>query len=132
MTITVSAEQGIGYRGRKGERAYVARITGSDAYYGLERTFIDADRVERDHWGRARYIRTYYWDLEPGLYERAAGGERWHIIVWTKKDGTTQKAKIDDARVTAIVRLLDAGEDYEAARVATRAAAAPAAEQVMQ
>lgn len=119
-TVTVTSRQGIGYTGQLGAKAYVARITGSDRTYGLAREFFDADKVERDHFGRARYIRTYSWKLTEGLYERAAEGERWYVIVWRTRDGEMRIGRITDDRLDAMVRRMDAGDDYDTARLATR------------
>jgi len=118
MTKTISITQGIGYTGKMGNRAWIAEITGTDSQYGLSREFIDADDIERDHFGRRRYIRTYHYELGPGLYEVCEHGDRWFRIVWA--DGS-KWAVIAADRAEAIAKMMDGGAEYEAARRATKA-----------
>jgi hypothetical protein len=125
-TYTLQIEQGIGYSGKHGARAYVAAITGSSQEYGLAREFVAADTVTRDSYRRARYTRTYTYHLRPGLYEVSECGDRQYLMVWHKADGTAGHAHPPMERVRAMVRLMDAGESYDGARLLTRPAA-PAA-----
>ena len=122
-TYDLVLTQGIGYAGQLRHRAWVAAITGTDATYGLRRAFRDADRVLRDHFGRARYIRTYQHDLSPGLYEVSEQGAQRYLLVWLKRDGTIGRSNPDADRVRAMATLMDHGQDVEAARRATRVVA---------
>jgi len=118
MTLTLT--QGIGYAGKRGQRAYVAAITGTDPTYDLGRDFLDPSTVERDHFGRSRYTRTYTYDLAPGVYEVSEHGERWHIAIWTAPGSETKRTTLTADRVQQIARLMDDGLTAEAARLATR------------
>lgn len=119
--MKITLRQGIGYAGRLGNRAYVARILGTSNQYGFDREFIDADSVERDHFGRARYIRTYTYLIGPGLYEIESEGERRYRIVYIGlTDGHEHITPIEIDRVEAIARLMTDGQDYDAARVQTK------------
>jgi hypothetical protein len=80
---------------------------------------VSADRVERDSFTGPRYIRSYTYQLEPGLYELAEGGERRYIIVWDK-DGRVVHRSVDATRAEAIARLMSNGKTYEEARLATK------------
>lgn len=125
MTTTITLTQGIGYRGQQGERCYIARITGTSDRYGLERDFVDPARVERDSFSRARYTRSYHYDLPVGLYEISEHGERRYLIVWAKRDGTIARFNPEADRVEAMARLMADGMDVEAARIATKPAPTP-------
>ena len=118
-TYDLVLTQGIGYAGQLRHRAWVAAITGTD-----RRVFRVADRVLRDHFGRTRYIRTYQHDLSPGLYEVSQHGDLRYLLVWLKRDGTIAKCNLDADRVREMATLMDHGQDFEAARRATRAAVA--------
>lgn len=121
MTYPITLTQGIGYSGAQGERAYVARIGGSDQRYGLAREFVEPARVERDHFGRPRYIRTYHYELTPGLYELSSRGERWYRIVAAKRESPDLGCwSVTQERLDAMVRLMDAGSDFAAARHNTK------------
>lgn len=99
-TLSLTLTQGIGYRGRTGERAWVAEITGTgtsppltggealrrrttyphDRVYGLDRTFVDADSITRDNFGRPRYTRSYHYELPPGgMYEGSLLGPHHEV-----------------------------------------------------
>ncbi len=101
------------------QKVYVASISGTDLHYGFARTFIPADRVERDSFADSRYIRSYTYRLEPGLYELAEAGERRYIIVWDK-DGRVVHRSVDATRAEAIARLMSDGKTYEEARQQTK------------
>lgn len=73
----ITLRHGQGYRGKLGNKCYVAWITGTDPQYGLARVFIDATRVVREHYNRPRTMVNYTYDIEPGrLYEIAEEGVR--------------------------------------------------------
>lgn len=127
--MTMTNQQGIGYSGKSGGKAYLARITGIDGEYGFARDFVEASKVERDHFGRARYTRTYTYELSPGLYEEQSQGERCLLIVWVKPDGKIGRCVIPRERVEAMCQLMDAGSSFEEARLATRAPVAVAVAQ---
>ena len=101
------------------ERPWVAEITGIDQRYGLARAFIPlcllctsrSGKVKR--WGFRTQI--------PGLYEiRHAGDQSGYRIVWQGTDGELQDCRCSDPRARLIAELLEAGEEFEAARRATR------------
>lgn len=115
----MSLNEGIGYSGKSSIRAWVAEIVGTSDRYSLSRDFLDADDIERDHFGRSRYIRTYHFELEPGLYETFERGEREYRIVWLKNGRAVQR-RISTVRATAIARLLDDNEEFESARLGTK------------
>jgi len=120
-TYRLQITQGIGYAGKTGSRAYVAAIIGTSDQYGLDRQFLDADSVERNHFGRTRYTRTYTYELAPGLYEVSEHGERRYLLVWLKAD-SIGRVNPPVERVEAMARLMAGGLDVEAARFATRPA----------
>ena len=120
--ITVS--RGIGYSGKSSGKAYVARITGTSNQYGLDRTFLDADTVTRDHWGRTRYTRTMEYDItECGLYEIQEAGDRYYRAIW-ERDGEIAATTISEERLDRMMALVSAGSTIEEARLATRPAKA--------
>ena len=121
-TTTITQRKGIGYRGKLGQKAYMARINGSDSHYGLDRTFLDADSVSRDRWNRAKYVLTLSYDLTPGLYEEQSENDRRIIMVYATEDGgLAWTDEISDTRISAIVKRLDAGDDFATARKDTDA-----------
>ena len=121
--IEITQRYGVGYGGKLGTKEYVARIVGTDAQYGLRREFVRADKVERDHFGRSRYVRTYH--LTPGLYECQSEGERAIIMVYVVKDGAIKCRRLTNQpdRLNKMLALMDAGQDFESARAATDPAA---------
>ena len=119
MTRTIQLTQGIGYRGKRGLRVYVAEIGGTDETYGLAREFIDADEVTRDHFGRSRYLRTYTWHLLPGLYEMQSEGDRFYRVIYDK-NGELKCTRIERDRATRIAELIGEGQGPNEARLATR------------
>lgn len=125
-TYPLQLEQGIGYSGKHGARAYVARIVGTSDRFGLDREFLGADNVERDHFGRAKYTRTYTYELGPGLYDVSEAGERRYLLVWAKADGTIGRYNPPAERVETMAELMSDGQGFEAARLATKPAPKPA------
>jgi len=134
-TTTIRQRRGVGYAGHLGQRAYLARITGTDPHYGLQREFLSADRVERDHFGwriisavwgptvRSRYIVTLSYEVGPGLYEEQSEGDRRILMAWSRRDGSVTWTSISsDARIAAMLRLMDRGESFDDARRATKQA----------
>jgi hypothetical protein len=60
---------------------------------------------------------------EPGLYQcrfprRQHDDGGWRIV-WSTSDGQLEWTQIDDDRAMRIVKLMDSGESFEAARCAT-------------
>ena len=122
-TTTIRQRRGVGYAGHLGQRAYLARITGTDPHYGLQREFLSADRVERDHFGRSRYIVTLSYEVGHGLYEEQSEGDRRILMAWSRRDGSVTWTSISsDARIAAMLRLMDRGESFDDARRATKQA----------
>jgi hypothetical protein len=115
MTLTY----GKGYSGNAGHKCWIAKILGSDNQFGLQREFLDADKVERQHFNRARTMIDFTFLLEEGLYESSERGEREFFIVFLKKDEACW-TRINDDRVKAIASLLDEGKTFTEARKATK------------
>jgi len=132
MEITLT--QGIGYAGKTAGKAYIARITGIDEKYGLAREFLDAAKVERDHYNRPRYLRTYTYEItREGVYEIQESSERRYKLVflgWSKGEDHAIVSKhlvrmdIDSDRAKAIARMMTSGQEFGAARKATKPQAA--------
>ena len=123
MKFTLILTRGIGYTGKSGAPVWVARIQGIDAQKGFAREFLDAAKVERDHFGRARYTRTLTYEImAPGLYESSAASERTYRCIYLHKDGTLHSRVVDVDRATEIARLMTTGSSYTEARRATRPA----------
>lgn len=107
------------------DRPCAARVAGSDRQYRYAQTFLRYEETR----SRSGATGDLTWRVtEPGLYrvrlprrQHDDGGWR---LVWIAKGGELKWCHIDDARAQAIVARLDAGEEYEAARRATRPEAA--------
>lgn len=112
---TITLDWGRGYAGRSGERPWVARITGIDVKMGLDREFCDAASVAKEHFGRARTMIHLTYELDPGLYECQARGERWCLVVTERR-----ASRVSPARARRIAELLDAGLAFEGARIESR------------
>jgi hypothetical protein len=121
-TVAIRQQRGIGYRGKLGQDAWLARITGTDADMGLRREFLRADHVERDVWNRPRYVETLTYHLTPGLYQEQSQGDRRMIMVYTRQGKAVWTSQITQDRLDAMLALMDAGQDFETARIATRPA----------
>ncbi len=112
-TITFSFHNHYGYK------AWMAKITGTDSRYGLSRAFCQQDRTS------SRSGKTGDVDIEidaPGVYE--VGGTKRNNgfrVVWVK-DGKLAWGHIEKSRAVAIARLMDDGENFEDARLATKSA----------
>lgn len=104
----------------KGYRVWIARITGTYIRYGLRRSFIPADVYSRN---RKYQTVNQVWELGSGLYELIRTKKNNEFFILYHYDGGLAKKTIDMARVKAIARLLDAGEDFESARLATKSGA---------
>ena len=118
-TTTRTLRQGIGYTGRLGQKAYMARIIGTDPQYGLRREFLDAAKVERDKFNSAKYVRTYTHELTEGLYERQSEGDRDYVLIFCR-EGQWGYNTPSDERIAAIAALMDDGTSAHDARVATK------------
>jgi len=126
-TLTKKLRWGKGYSGKLGNKAWIARITGVEVdvlstgkVMPLTREFVDATRVEREHFNRARTVIEFTYDLEPGLYEQSAEGERSLFIVFANAEGAIKWSTVSAARARAIAERLDEGESFEAAIIATK------------
>lgn len=121
-TMTRTLRFGKGYSGKLGNKCWIAEITGSDNTYGLSRTFLDADRVEREHFNRPRTIINFSYALAVDrLYELSAEGDRWYAMCYADKTtGEIKSSGISDARVKAWVAALDAGKTNREARIASK------------
>jgi hypothetical protein len=131
-TITLRVEKHVGYSGRRSGNSYIARITGTDTEYIYDRSFLTAVAEDKTAMFRARQRGRGTWtecvEVGTGLYEVQAAGERQYIIVWwSGKTGTLKQGAISEDRAMAIALLLDTGQDFERARLATRPAKKAAA-----
>jgi hypothetical protein len=115
---------GAGYKGKLGNKCWIARITGTDAEYGLSREFLEPTSVERQHFNRIRTIIEFTYDLETdGLYELCEEGERWFEMCYLSATTGEQKTRtVSDVRVTAWVEALNAGETDRDARLSSKGA----------
>ncbi|MCC6475135.1 MAG: hypothetical protein IT514_15485 [Burkholderiales bacterium] len=110
---------GKGYSGKLGNKCWIAAIHGTSNQYGLQRAFIEPDKIEREHFNRPRTMIDCTWSLDVGLYEASEGGERWFFVV-NIKDGEHKAFRPDEERVKAMAKLMDDGMSAEEARKATR------------
>lgn len=99
-----------------GEKPWVARITGTDAKYGLSREFYRGTR-SRSKSGKTGTITI---TLDPGLYN--AGGGKSAIrdlgqffLICPGLTGSLARVEISAERAREIARILDDGEDFETA-----------------
>jgi hypothetical protein len=107
VTISVSKHYG--------KTCWLAWITGTDIKYGYERDFEQASckRTSRSgQTGTHDYVL-----VDPGLYQDSEGRL---ILVWQEASGGLKWCNIADERAKRIARLLDQGEEFEAARLATK------------
>jgi len=125
-TVNYQVTKCIGYSGKNAAKTWIASITGIDAQYGFCREFCEtkcADDEQRDEMLRARRKGKGSWietaDVCVGLYEIATADGRSYRVVYVK-DGEVVSMKTDIDRVTAMAKLMTAGESFEAARLATR------------
>ncbi len=119
MPVTVTLRYGKGYSGKLGHRPYIARVTGESKQYGLERTFIEASKVEREHFNRPRTMVTLSYDLEPGLYEFSTEGDRYYRMVAPSNKVDTL-FNVSEERAKNMIRLMSQGQSFTQARLATR------------
>lgn len=120
--MTITLRYGKGYTGKLGNRPYIARILGTDTRYGLNREFLDAVKVEREHFNRDRTIVHLSYELEiDGLYEVCEEGERWVVsVVPAGPDNAPKTIRPSDARLKAWAAALDEGKTDREARLASK------------
>ena len=121
-TSTLQLKYGKGYAGKYGNKCWVASITGTSETKRLERDFLEADKAEQ----RALQSTPHdgHPDLEPaleGLYERSEAGDRTYFFVYRNAGDLTRCTISDEERVIAMAKLMDDGQTFEAARLATKA-----------
>jgi hypothetical protein len=118
-TITKTLSWGKGYRGKMGNRCWVAEITGMDSRYGFARDFLEPDSVQREHFNRPRtMIHCDFALAVDRLYELSEGGERWFIAV-LPCNGNPRISCISDERLKSWADALDAGKTPREARLAS-------------
>lgn len=122
QTMMRTLSWGKGYTGKSGSKCWIARITGSDKVYGLQRSFLEPVNVEREHFNRPRTMIHFSYELVvDGLYELSADGERWFVGVWPRKDtGEIVSGRLSDARAKAWAVALDEGKSNREARLTSR------------
>lgn len=121
-TMTRKLRYGKGYTGKAGNKCWVARITGTDNTFGLQRDFLEPTKVEREHFNRARTMIDFSYELEvDSLYELSEDGDRWFVACFADKNtGEAKTSKISDARLKAWVAALDEGKTDREARLASK------------
>lgn len=120
--FTRTLRYGKGYTGKMSIKCWIATITGSDNTYALARSFLEPAKVEREHFNRARTMIDFSYTLDVGLYEQSEGGEREFFAVWLRaSDSKYCWTRIDDARLKAMIALMDGGMSADDARRATKA-----------
>ena len=125
METTYSIKMTKGYSGMNAKyvKGYMARITGTHAEYGMARSFLKGKADSDAPYRKSKCSWNDVYTLGAGLYEVSEGGDRKYIVAWSKADRLAV-AEIPAARAQAIAALLDAGTEFEAARLATRPATA--------
>jgi hypothetical protein len=121
ITYTKTLRYGKGYTGKSGNKCWIARINGTDRWYGLSRDFLEPAKIEREHFNRPRTMIDMTWELEPGLYEASQDGDRWFLLVVPKNDGSITAFQPTEERMKKILALMDDGIDFNSARKATLA-----------
>lgn len=118
--ITVEMSKG-GYTGKlaRNTKGYVARITGTDEQYGLRREFAKGKPDSNEPYRKSRCTWTDIYHVGEGLYEISEGGEKYLWIVFVR-DGALKHSNVTPERARKIAEMLDAGETFESARLATR------------
>lgn len=76
----ISIQRTKGYSGKasKYEKGYVAALEGVDEKYGFRRRFLDGEG-QPPHKAKCTWYVTY--QLAPGMYEIAEGGEKRYLLV---------------------------------------------------
>lgn len=121
--MNFTLRKGIGYRGKRGSRSYIARITGTCRTYGFAREFEETEPTNHSEMstalrkGRGQWTETA--DVGCGAYEIQDQGDRYYYLVWCREDRLV-RMRTDAERVHAIARLLDNGMEFEEARLATK------------
>lgn len=120
-TMTRTLRYGQGYSGKRGDKCWAARITGTDSTYGLQRDFLEPVNVEREHCNRFRTMIDFSYELDiDGLYELSENGERWFVMCYATKTGEIKTTQISDARLKVWVAALDAGKTDRDARLGSK------------
>ena len=127
-TVTVTVTQSVGYRGKSGEKSYIAAISGTDRKYIFARSFVDTECTDKGEMFTARRKGKGAWQeaaaLECGLYEICRHGERSYLLIW-RKDEEVVSTRVDADRAQAVALLLDDGVPFEEARDRTKPAPMP-------
>ena len=120
-TRTVEIEMSKGYSGKIAafHKGYIALITGTDSQYGLTRAFMKGKATSDLPFRKAKCQWIDAYELGVGLYERLEGGERSHITVFVREDGSMACVRCDLQRATDMARMMDDGASFENARIAT-------------
>lgn len=110
---------GKNYSGKAGNKCWMARINGTSDKFGLDREFLEADKVERDSFTKSRTMIHFTYDIEAGLYEVSENGEREIICIYVGKDGDKHWYAPSDDRIKAILAKMEDGMTADEARLAT-------------
>lgn len=109
-----------GYRGAAANKCWIAAILGSDEKFGMRREFIEAVKIEREHYNRPRTMITHTYELPVGLYESSSHGEREIFLVYPRSSGEFAACIPSDARINAMLLLMDGGMSVDDARKQTK------------
>lgn len=100
------------HQAMSGRRPWIARITGTDADYGMSRSFVDG-RIVRS---TRRTSELLFSIAVPGIYQIGqAGSDTGFIVAW-RKDGEIEYADTTEDRVRRYAELRDAGKSDKEAR----------------
>lgn len=120
-TYTYEVEMSKGYSGKAAayNKGWIARITGTDDTYGLERSFCKGKPNSDDPYRKAKCQWMDVYELEIGLYEILEGGERIFARVY-ESDGQLKCTKTTEERAKRIAELLDDEIDFAEALELTK------------
>ena len=121
--INMTIEKSKGYAGKRAAKSYIARITGLTNNNCFEFSFLEPTNID---WMGSELFRkskgvweeSYAMDAE-GVYLKCEYGDKTYFIIWTKA-GELAYTTISEDRAAAIAHRMDAGEQFNDARFATK------------
>lgn len=109
----VTVSRGIGYSGKSGAKAYLAKITGTDPKYGLEREFQKGQATNYRDFQKAQQRGKGSWtdshSVGMGVYEKAASGDREHFAVLPshKNPGQWEQVNLNSEKLAGTIKLAE-------------------------